>query len=108
MSHKDLNSDIIDTLVKYKTNKATLRSTVLSLSGMVITRENELKKSFGGCTNCYGKGYATVQSQINGYGTDGDIGGYEGKFKQDLPIQVKYCDCSRGKQLQGLKTEGVL
>lgn len=63
---------------------------------------DKITKSFGGCTKCYGKGYSTVKSQVIGYGTDGDIGGFEGKFKQDTPVQMKFCDCDRGQQLQGL------
>jgi len=59
----------------------------------------EIERAYGGCHNCYGKGYSTVKSQINGYGTDGDIGGFEGRIHIDMPVQMKYCDCDRGKQL---------
>lgn len=62
----------------------------------------ETAKAYGGCTKCYGKGYATVKSQQLGYGTDGDIGGFEGKFKVDMPVKMNYCDCERGNQLSGL------
>ena len=69
-------------------------------------RDKKLAKAYGNCTNCYGKGYATLKSQITGYGTDGDIGGYQGHYKKDLPVQMKYCDCERGKQLQALLANG--
>ena len=41
-----------------------------------------------------------MKSQIIGYGTDGDIGGYQGKYKQDTPTHMNYCECERGKQLK--------
>lgn len=59
------------------------------------------EKSYGGCHKCYGKGYATTIDYTSGYGTDGDIGGYEGliRFKNDV---MRFCTCDRGKQLKQL------
>lgn len=59
-------------------------------------------KAFGGCRICYGKGYATYKTSAGGYATDGDIGGPEGPFRQDLPVEMRYCECDRGKQLKKL------
>lgn len=61
---------------------------------------SEIERAYGGCHNCYGKGYSTVKSQTTGYGTDGDIGGFEGPIKIDKPIEIKYCDCDRARQLE--------
>lgn len=62
---------------------------------------NELKKqakAYGGCTRCYGKGYATVNEYSSGHGTDGDIGGFVGRIKfKNNPI--KPCICDRGDQI---------
>lgn len=45
-------------------------------------RVKETVKAFGGCTNCYGKGYST---QFN--------------FSRQRQTP-KYCDCPRGKALE--------
>lgn len=54
--------------------------------------EEKITKAFGGCTNCYGKGYATVK--VNHVGRN--------YFKEANPM--KFCDCDRGKQLSELLT----
>jgi len=73
-----------------------------AIRDLIKSDREEIAKAYGGCTNCYGKGYSTVKSQINGYGTDGDIGGFEGRIHIDTPVQMKYCDCDRGAQLEKL------
>lgn len=65
----------------------------------VIRARKETEKAFGGCTNCYGKGYATVNDRWSGYGTDGDIGGLEGHVSGGNPNAMKFCKCDRGKQI---------
>jgi hypothetical protein len=57
----------------------------------------EASKAFGGCTNCYGKGYATT---IDFSGGSGDFPGDPEFFKQN-PI-MRFCDCGRGHQLKKL------
>lgn len=71
----------------------------------VTKATTELDKAYGGCHKCYGKGYSTVKAQDIGYGTDGDIGGLQGPYKRDVPIQMKFCTCTRGKQLEALTTQ---
>lgn len=45
------------------------------------------EKAYGGCHNCYGKGYATRQAFGNG--------------RTDIPQDpMVYCKCDRGKQLE--------
>lgn len=56
----------------------------------------EIKKAFGGCTKCYGKGYHTTLDFTVGHE---DFGG-EGFFKQN-PV-MRFCTCDRGKQLKEL------
>lgn len=60
----------------------------------------ETSKAYGGCTNCYGKGYATYRTEHGGYATDGDIGGLQGKFKSKPIEEMVFCKCDRGKQLE--------
>lgn len=83
------------------------KSTKAAIQRLFAAERQEIEKAYGGCHNCYGKGYATVKSQIIGYGTDGDIGGYEGKYKRDNPVQMNYCDCERGIQLEALNSAAI-
>lgn len=64
----------------------------------------ETAKAYGGCTKCYGKGYATVNEYASGHATDGDIGGLEGRFKWKLD-NIKPCSCDRGKQVKALQSK---
>ena len=57
----------------------------------------ETEKAFGGCKDCYGKGYATVRSGIIGYEDFGGDG-----FKTPPTNKMKYCKCKRGEQLATL------
>lgn len=50
----------------------------------------QAEKAYGGCHNCYGKGYATQSSRASGRGVSWDTSG------------IKYCDCARGKQLEAV------
>ena len=65
-----------------------------------------IAKAYGGCTKCYGKGYASYASAESGYGTDGDIGGYEGRYYRTFN-EMRYCTCDRGKQLERYVTASV-
>lgn len=60
-----------------------------------------VEKAYGGCHNCYGKGYATVIEYASGWDTDQDIGSPGGKvhFRQN---PIRYCKCDRGRQLEKL------
>lgn len=67
--------------------------------GIEIARGEKIKKAFGGCTSCYGKGYSTVSAQAEGHGDDvsGDAHVY-----YELP-KYAFCNkCDRGKQIKGL------
>lgn len=66
---------------------------------LLTQQEARLKQAFGGCTKCYGKGYATHMQQLTGYD---DFGG-EG-FQEKPKVHITYCSCDRGKQLAKLVT----
>lgn len=71
------------------------------LHGLEESTEHAKKSeraAFGGCTKCYGKGYATVMLGEIGHG---DFHPDEGWV--DLPsVKMKFCSCNRGKQLESL------
>ena len=51
------------------------------------------RKAFGGCLNCYGKGYATQMVQAGN--------SRHGVWELD---PIRFCECDRGKQLEKLIT----
>jgi hypothetical protein len=65
----------------------------------------EVEKAYGGCHNCYGKGYATVNDRWIGRDTDSDIGSPGGIVSGGNPNHMKFCSCPRGIQLKMLITE---
>lgn len=54
----------------------------------------ETEKAFGGCTNCYGKGYSTVKVQAGG---EDEFTGESISYELE-PIVP--CKCDRGKQIE--------
>lgn len=63
----------------------------------------EIEKAYGGCHNCYGKGYATVNDRWHGHDTDMDIGSAGGYVTGGNANAMKFCKCDRGEQLAALK-----
>jgi len=55
----------------------------------------QTEKAFGGCTDCYGKGYSTVK--------DYEVARNYRKERS----QIKYCSCDRGVQLKELNDDLV-
>lgn len=53
----------------------------------------KIEKAFGGCTKCYGKGYATTKVWHTGRGLHKEVN------------QMRFCSCDRGKQLRTLRQE---
>ena len=109
---KKLYSDIYDLMCDIATDFKDLDPTdaatvvgawVALFDRYAAEREKQVAKAFGGCTNCYGKGYATVNDRWHRYGTDGDIGGFEGHISGGNANAMKFCKCERGKQLSALK-----
>jgi hypothetical protein len=68
----------------------------------------EVEKAYGGCHNCYGKGYATVNDRWMGHDTDQDIGSPGGTIQGGSDFAMKFCTCDRGKQLQELFTAEIV
>jgi len=60
-----------------------------------MTTEDKIKKAFGGCLHCYGKGYSTVKQRVKG---NDDFTG-KPAVNYELP-RMRFCDCERGKGLQ--------
>lgn len=108
-SDVDAIMQLIDTYTQqqWEAQEAIRKDQLARAEKVCKARVLEIEKAYGGCQSCFGKGYATVKSQIIGYGTDGDIGGYEGKYKRDNPVQMNYCDCERGKQLEALNSAAI-
>lgn len=57
-------------------------------------REQQTAKAYGGCTMCYGKGYASYKAEYRARG-----------MRWDDPENMKFCSCDRGKQLELLVAE---
>ena len=53
--------------------------------------KKEIIKSYGGCKECYGKGYST---QIYGEGGEG--------YEIAPTVHMNFCTCERGRQLKSL------
>lgn len=58
----------------------------------------ETAKAFGGCKNCYGKGYATVLQFAEAGMPDFDSDDVRNK-RWKLP-EIRFCSCGRGKELK--------
>lgn len=60
----------------------------------------ETGKAYGGCHNCYGKGYASVNNSWHGHDTDGDIGSPGKYITGGDRNAMKFCTCERGQELE--------
>lgn len=81
---------------------------VIVIRELIKSRDQQIAKAYGGCTNCYGKGYATVNDRWVAHDTDQDIGSPGGTFVGGNEFAIKYCDCERGKQLQKMQGQIAL
>ncbi len=54
--------------------------------------KSEITKAFGGCTDCYGKGYATTRETISG--------GHGRSAIHFVVEPMRFCKCDRGTQLK--------
>ena len=78
---------------------ATYRNLVKAFEAHIADTE----KAYGGCHNCYGKGYATVNDRWIGHDTDQDIGSPGGTVTGGKASAMKFCTCGRGKQIKAHK-----
>lgn len=75
------------------------------LEKLFATHLQAAEKAYGGCHDCYGKGYATVNDRWLANDTDQDIGSPGGYITGGNPMAMKFCKCERGKQLEKLISE---
>lgn len=66
----------------------------------LASQRKAAERAYGGCHNCYGKGYATVDDSWMGVDTDTDIGSPGGIVRGGNTNAMKFCDCDRGQQLE--------
>src|SRR5574343_186000 len=59
---------------------------------------SQTEKAFGGCLNCYGKGYHTTIEYASGHG-EWDMGQGDIKIHYQLP-EMRFCNCDRGIELK--------
>lgn len=83
----------------YTQNEAA-KQRAITAKKLIREREAKLAKAYGGCTNCYGKGYATVNDKWVAHDTDQDIGSPGGIVVGGRDFAIRFCDCERGKQLE--------
>lgn len=62
-----------------------------------ISEEEKIKKAYGNCNKCFGKGYSTY---MYGTRTSADFSGEDIYTKPE--IEMIFCYCGRGKQLKDL------
>lgn len=85
---------------KKREKRESYRNTILEIVDEEIKAHvAKTEMAYGGCHNCYGKGYATVNDRWSGYDTDQDIGSPGGKVSGGNPNVMKFCICPRGEQL---------
>lgn len=73
------------------------RGNALLLAAVAVSEVNKLFAAFGGCSLCYGKGYATQMAHVTvAPDMPGDV---RYNYAQDTTY-LKYCCCDRGKQLE--------
>ena len=73
---------------------------MMAVCKLVIDKALEATaKAYGGCTKCYGKGYATVAHNLRG---SADFIGDPTYLWKANPI--KTCSCDRGKQIEEILT----
>jgi hypothetical protein len=68
----------------------------------ILAELHKREAAYGGCHNCYGKGYATVNDRWAGYDTDQDIGSPGGYVSGGDANAMKFCTCDRGRQLKAM------
>jgi hypothetical protein len=65
---------------------------------------DEMISSFGGCADCFGKGYATEYVASQPQSVDmGVVGG--ATYKEGKRVKINFCHCARGQQLQFLLSQ---
>lgn len=76
------------------------RDIMAAVDSYIEEATKQAERAFGGCRNCYGKGYATQRTQDH-ISPDfyGDV-----PYTAPAKIDMLFCNCDRGKQLKQLLT----
>lgn len=77
------------------------RKAVSLILALIEKEKTAIAKAYGGCTKCYGKGYATICDGTIGYEDFGGDG-----FRTPITTKMKFCSCSRGEQLSAILKGG--
>lgn len=77
----------------YYDTRDAVKDALKALSTYHQSQMEEVAKAYGGCTNCYGKGYSTYQGE------------YKARQYRWQDKKMKFCDCERGKQLESQMEE---
>ena len=81
--------------------KTKARGEALVLFADALVLFQKIIKAFGGCTKCFGKGYGTQTLYSRSISDFGELE----EYKDKLPTIV-FCDCERGKELEGYWNKG--
>jgi hypothetical protein len=66
-----------------------------AIMALISQKIRDTAKAYGGCTKCYGKGYATYKGEYKARGVRWD------------DEAIRYCDCPRGNQLEAIVGQKV-
>lgn len=92
INYRSLVSDLVedrhDRGISTEELKAIDNKALVAIETYVLKKVQETEKAYGGCHNCYGKGYATKQDFVSGGG------------KKWRARPIVYCKCDRGLQLE--------
>lgn len=80
----------------YQQLQAIKKQTKKQIQELIVEAQEETAKAYGGCTKCYGKGYATVRKGRS-YRKSGIYKTWE------MNEEMNYCTCDRGRQLAQLQ-----
>lgn len=77
---QNCNDELLEVLEAYfPKGESISRGAALVLFAEAMTHIRTIIKAFGGCESCYGKGYST---------------------SAEIGMQLNYCTCDRGSQLE--------
>lgn len=68
------------------------------VKSFLLSEIEKIDKAYGGCHNCWGKGYSTVKQFASGQG-ESLMGQGDVSIHYELP-NMRFCACERGKALK--------
>ena len=82
---------MLNELVPYPRRPFYFGDCIDDIESIIEDHTTKIEKSYGGCYNCYGKGYATATTWATAKGK-----------KWPTNDGLVFCTCERGKQLESL------